>query len=85
VQACADLGAWFGRAEIMCVWILGLAGLRDSGLQGGYYAGLCRPRSRAQRNRDRVHVWIACVAGLGGMAQYSRDRAGLCKLEHVAQ
>jgi hypothetical protein len=31
-----------------------------------------------------VHVWIACVAGLGGVALWSRDRAGLCRPEGLA-
>jgi hypothetical protein len=40
---CAGLRVWPGGAEIMHVWIPGLAGLRGAGLQSGYCVGLCRP------------------------------------------
>jgi hypothetical protein len=53
MQACAGLGVQPGRAEIVCVLIPSLAGLRGTGLQSGYHAGLCKPGGAPQWNRDR--------------------------------
>jgi hypothetical protein len=68
---CGRPGGTPGRAEIVNVWITGLAGLRGAGLWSGYCACLCRLEGLgpAGWRSEIVRVWISSMAGLGGVAQ----------------
>jgi hypothetical protein len=84
---CLWLAAWLGRP-----W--GVAQQRGDG------AGLCRPEwhgwtewiscrpvqvwGSQPSGTEIVGVWIISVAGHGGLAQKSRDHAGLCRPEGMA-
>jgi hypothetical protein len=45
----------------------------------GACAVLCEPGGAWLSGTEVVCVWMAGVAGLGGIAQQSRDRASLCR------
>jgi hypothetical protein len=70
---CAYVGPGLGKP-----WGAGFWSGYGAGFWSGYYAGLCRTGGHSP-GTEIVPVCIPCVAGLGGMAQQSRDRPGLCR------
>jgi hypothetical protein len=87
------LGGQLSGMESTRVWLPGWAGLRCTGLQSGYCAGLCRPwghgpaeimqacvglEGPAQQNGDRVCLYLQLSRPWGGGWQ-SRDCTGLCR------
>jgi hypothetical protein len=65
--------------EIVSVWAPGLAGLRGTGLQSEYCAGLCRPWWRGPAERRSCGVLSPVWQALAGVYWQSRDLSGLCR------
>jgi hypothetical protein len=73
MQACAGLRVWL--AEILCMWITGLAGCRAQA-GGVEIVQACAGLRVWQSGMEIVLMWITILAGIRGRAR-SRDRAGL--------
>jgi hypothetical protein len=92
---CRSRGAWLSGMEIVCLWVISMAGLGGMAWQNGDHAGLCRPEGHSPAewrlfifglpSWQALGTWpgraeiMQAYTVLRGMAQWSGYYAGLCR------